>query len=618
MKEAWIEAVLHGFAGLHDHIVESLKEEAALAQATVLLRKRKPGLPILKQVQLPDLTRLKTIANLSLASDFLRRVADAVGTGELFNTHRANRAFFLIKELTRDYAYCLERYSKYQGIRLTQVSHFLTDFVQDAGWFGGSPSSPTDGLGGILCAITDVLAQATTSVDRFAELTTTIVTELLGPKARKSGQLRAGNEVVEGLRRFLGEATGGRPTVVGKKAAPTLLASAFALQEEQDELPARVPQPAPAPPQDPKATLKEAVAELDALVGLAGVKAEVKRLMGFLKIQQERRRHGLRDSGQSLHLAFTGGPGSGKTTVARIVGKILFSFGFLPTARLVKCSSSDLVGDSRSQTAGKVDQAIASALDGALFIDEAHTLADGGGHEVHRQEALHALLARMEEHRDRLVVIAAGRTEPMEKLLRNTPGLEGRFTRVIRFEDYPVADLCRLFEQFSSGGEYLLTPLCRACVGLVLLAAWNRRDERFANARLVRVLFEQVIDRHSQRLAVLSGDKISKEALATLDGPDVPVDSLGDITTAALDLKEARWDALCPACGTVNRGGLAFLGQRVRCKCGDKFVFPWWSPVARTIKGVPAELLACDKAVGQRSENDGTFPHSPATLPKPT
>jgi ATPase family associated with various cellular activities (AAA)/AAA lid domain len=341
-------------------------------------------------------------------------------------------------------------------------------------------------------------------------------------------------------------------------------------------------------------SLRLAVIELDSLIGLPGVKDEVKRLTSFLTIQQQRRQHGLKQSTQSLHFVFTGNPGTGKTTVARILGKIFYGFGILKTPKMVECDRSKLVGGYVGQTAIKTDEVIQSALDGVLFIDEAYTLAGDAekfGHgDMFGEEAINTLLKRMEDDRDRLIVIAAGYPAPMRNFLHSNPGLESRFTRFINFEDYTVPDLCRIFERFCHESEYSLTPTACANAFVLFTAAHIQRDERFGNARFVRNVYEQTLGLLSQRLT--SGTvNIDKAALTTIDGSDIPFGMATRIDVRNLDLTESLWLAECPGCGKSRKSGIKFLGRRVSCKCGQKFPFPWWNPVPGTLKGLPPEVL---------------------------
>ena len=186
--------------------------------------------------------------------------------------------------------------------------------------------------------------------------------------------------------------------------------------------------------------------------------------MSFLKLQRECRKHGLPELDQTLHFVFKGNPGTGKTTVARIISKIkiLFGFGILKTTKVIECDRSSLVGAYLGQTAIKTDKVIESALDGLLFIDEAYSLTDSqnlGGQDGYGQEAIGILLKRMEDFRNRLIVIAAGYPALMEKFLHSNPGLESRFTRIVTFDDYGVPELCRIFEKFCNDGQYSMTAL---------------------------------------------------------------------------------------------------------------------------------------------------------------
>ena len=340
--------------------------------------------------------------------------------------------------------------------------------------------------------------------------------------------------------------------------------------------------------------IKDAKEELDQLIGLPGVKDEVRRLINFLTVQRERKRHGLRESTQALHFVFTGNPGTGKTTVARILGRIFHGFGLLATPKVVECDRSGLVGGYLGQTAIKTDQVIQSAIDGVLFIDEAYTLAgdaDKFGHgDMFGEEAINTLLKRMEDDRGKLIVIAAGYPALMKNFLRSNPGLESRFTCFISFEDYSIPDLCRIFESFCSASEYSLTPLAYANSFLLFCVAYHRRDERFGNARFVRNVYEQTVSRHSDRL-MTDPDRIDKMSLTTLDSPDIPFDMVGGFNVERIEFDETTWEAQCPGCGMVSKRGINHVGQRVVCKCGQKFIFPWWTLLAESTDAFIASIL---------------------------
>ena len=193
-------------------------------------------------------------------------------------------------------------------------------------------------------------------------------------------------------------------------------------------------------------TYDEALAELDALVGLESVKAEVKKLASFVKISEERKKAGLKVPPMSYHMVFTGNPGTGKTTVARIMAKIFRSLGVLKKGHLVETDRSGLVAGYVGQTAEKTNEIIDKALDGVLFIDEAYALTEDGG-KGYGGEAIATLLKRMEDERDRLIVVVAGYTEEMKKFIDANPGLKSRFNRYIEFPDYSAAELAEMFRE---------------------------------------------------------------------------------------------------------------------------------------------------------------------------
>jgi len=461
---------------------------------------------------------------------------------------------------------------------------------------GLGPKSDTFLLGGMLCSTLIILNGDSNALDMYEQTMVTIQTEIMrvgGMNSEEMETIQTTREYTRMLRNAVAWYQELNPTATKKVSSSNL-----PFQTQQSN-PAREPEPILPRLQmksDPKAVLAEAIAELNALTGLSGVKAEVKRLMSFLKIQLERRKHGLRESGQTLHFVFTGNPGTGKTTVARIVSKILYGFGLLKTANVVECDRSDLVGGYVGQTAIKTDEKIESALDGVLFIDEAYTLAGDAltyGHgDMYGDEAINTLLKRMEDSRDRLVVIAAGYPAPMQKFIRANPGLESRFTRYIKFEDYAIADLCQIFEKFCRDAEYSLSPSGRAWASILFTIAYNQRDERFGNARFIRNVFERAMSLHSERLADMADDLVTKEMLVTLNGNDLSFEFVRNAGRNLIDVSNARWLAECPNCGTKSRGTAKALGRRTVCKkCGQAFFFPWWSLEPNTVTGISSEML---------------------------
>jgi hypothetical protein len=328
----------------------------------------------------------------------------------------------------------------------------------------------------------------------------------------------------------------------------------------------------------PEEVLKKALDELSNLIGLSSVKNEIQRLSNYLQIEAKRRDAGLASSKQSLHFVFTGNPGTGKTTVARIVAELLYGFRVLNDDKLIETDRSSLVGGYIGQTAIKTKEVIDSALDGMLFIDEAYTLS-GKGENDFGQEAIDTLLKAMEDQRDRLVVVAAGYTSNMEDFLASNPGLQSRFTRFIDFPDYTVKDLCKIFMLLANNSQYSLTPLAMANLALIFNVLYTKRDENFGNGRLVRNLFEKTLGNHSDRLVELAD--LSKDELTTISELDLPYDQIGQ--DGPDEFSNVVWKAECPGCAKVHKARIDFLGKSVKCKCGTGFRVPFWNPVPNTV-----------------------------------
>ena len=250
--------------------------------------------------------------------------------------------------------------------------------------------------------------------------------------------------------------------------------------------------------EDRTADLEAAKAELAGLVGLATVKAEVERLADLLVVQARRREAGKRVPERSLHMIFTGPPGTGKTTVARLIGRIFRGLGVLASGHLVEVDRSGLVAGYVGQTAIKVNEAVDKALDGVLFIDEAYALASGGSGDF-GGEALATLLKRMEDERDRLAVILAGYDEPMEALLTSNPGLRSRFPTQLQFPSYSAPELGEIFTRMAAAYDYGLSPAAEMRLAEVCQTMRDQADPGFGNAREIRNLFEDVIAAHAQR-----------------------------------------------------------------------------------------------------------------------
>ena len=301
------------------------------------------------------------------------------------------------------------------------------------------------------------------------------------------------------------EARAGAPKApAGKPGAPESPRAAGGNAEAREEAP-------------PPEKLEDLQKELDGYIGLAAVKKEVRNLIDLVKIHQLREKNGLPVAELSLHMVFSGSPGTGKTTIARLMARIFHSLGILSRGQLVEVDRSGLVAGYVGQTALKTKKAVEKALGGVLFIDEAYALNGSSGSDF-GQEAVDTILKAMEDHRRDLVVIAAGYDDLMDRFIHSNPGLESRFNRFLHFEDYSPEELLEIFKVRCEKGCYRLEEEAE---GLVrdFLREENRDPESFGNARGVRNVFERILVCQASRLA---GQKdVTREDLTRLTAADV-------------------------------------------------------------------------------------------------
>ena len=285
-----------------------------------------------------------------------------------------------------------------------------------------------------------------------------------------------------------------------EKAAPQTQA---AKPEEKEEIP-------------PKEKIEDLLAELDSYVGMDAIKTEVRSLINMVQVYKLRREHDLPTTDMSLHMVFSGNPGTGKTTVARIMSRIYHSLDILSKGQLVEVDRSGLVAGYVGQTALKTQKVIEKAMGGVLFIDEAYAL-NGKSENDFGQEAIDTILKAMEDHRDDLVVIVAGYTELMERFIHSNPGLESRFNRFLMFEDYTPEQMVAIFKMQCKKGCYVLAQGTEELVRDFI--AEESADDSFGNARGVRNLFEHILVAQNNRLAKM--ENVTRDDLMQILPDDV-------------------------------------------------------------------------------------------------
>ena len=273
--------------------------------------------------------------------------------------------------------------------------------------------------------------------------------------------------------------------------------------------------------EEPPEKIEDLKKELDGYIGLDTVKEQVDGLINWIRVNQMRKENGLPQADMSLHMVFSGNPGTGKTMIARLMARIYRSLGILKKGHLVEVDRSGLVAGYVGQTAMKTAEVIKSALDGVLFIDEAYALTSRGENDFGR-EAVETLLKMMEDNRDRLVVIVAGYVDEMETFVHSNPGLESRFNRFWNFPDYSIDEMLAIFDMRCGKSGYTILPQARAKLGSVIAARVMADHLGFGNARGVRNLFEETAANQANRLAQLPPEEITKETLMLLTEEDIP------------------------------------------------------------------------------------------------
>lgn len=293
-----------------------------------------------------------------------------------------------------------------------------------------------------------------------------------------------------------------QPPISEKSEKPASQSQA-AKPEEKEEIP-------------PKEKIEDLLAELDSYVGMDAIKAEVRSLINMVQVYKLRREHDLPTTDMSLHMVFSGNPGTGKTTVARIMSRIYHSLDILSKGQLVEVDRSGLVAGYVGQTALKTQKVIEKAMGGVLFIDEAYAL-NGKSENDFGQEAIDTILKAMEDHRDDLVVIVAGYTELMDRFIHSNPGLESRFNRFLMFEDYTPEQMVAIFKMQCKKGCYVLAQGTEELVRDFI--AEESADDSFGNARGVRNLFEHILVAQNNRLAKM--ENVTRDDLMQILPDDV-------------------------------------------------------------------------------------------------
>jgi SpoVK/Ycf46/Vps4 family AAA+-type ATPase len=267
-------------------------------------------------------------------------------------------------------------------------------------------------------------------------------------------------------------------------------------------------------------TLEKVLEELHALIGLKEIKNNVGELINLLKIQKKRSDEGLKNVDLTLHAVFLGPPGTGKTTVARLLGRIYKHLGFLTKGQLYETDREGMIAGYVGQTAAKVDKVVDESIGGVLFIDEAYSLTQNAMGNDYGAEAINILLKRMEDYRDDLAVVVAGYDEPMKIFIESNPGLRSRFNRFFKFDHFTPAELYLIFESICKESDFIISEDASEKLNDTFNLLYEKKDEGFGNARTVRNLFQKCVQIQANRIIKLP--KLNHKVLKTLTEADIP------------------------------------------------------------------------------------------------
>lgn len=274
---------------------------------------------------------------------------------------------------------------------------------------------------------------------------------------------------------------------------------------------------------DPR-DLRELLDELNSLIGLTDVKNTVNDLIAYQKVKQLREQQGLYSEKNTMHLAFTGNPGTGKTTVARIIGHVYKRLGLLSKGHFVEVSRTDLIAGYQGQTALKVKKVVERAKGGVLFIDEAYSITENDHSDSYGRECLTELTKALEDYRDDLVVIVAGYSEPMKKFFESNPGLRSRFNTFIEFEDFSGSELNEILGTMCKKNNYELSEIAAEYLKKTLQDLSEHKGEQFANGRLVRNIYDDLVMNHARRVANI--ENATRDQLIKIAIDDIPASLL--------------------------------------------------------------------------------------------